>query len=170
MEPDVSNPKAPILSPVYASTLHKDDFVAHPITGHQSFGYVPEMVSQGIMLPGGHIYLRAGRHIGRNKGYGVKHIWDEHGHELPRWGCKTVDDVVAYVASVITHKAPIYCEFHQTTNGYRVAVLKSSKGTVILEPIHTEEQGFAFYSVVTAYKMSRRPHGTEVGKVICNVE
>lgn len=166
----MSKPQNPILSPVYVSTLHKDDLIAHPVTGHQSFGYVPEIVSGNITLPGGHIYLRAGRHIGPNKGYGVKHIWDEHGHEMARWGCKAVDEVAAYVASVITHKAPIYCEFHQTKNGYRVAVLKSSKGTVILEPIVNENHEFEFYSIVTAYKMSRRAHGTEIGKVICNTE
>jgi hypothetical protein len=170
MEPDVSKPQTPILSPVYVSTLHKDDLIAHPTTGHQSFGFVPEITSRGITLPGGHIHLRAGRHIGPNKGYGVKHIWDEHGHELPRWGCKTVDDVAAYVASVIVHKAPIYCEFHQTKNGYRIAVLRSSKGFVILEPVVDEDHVFEFYSVVTAYKINRRGHGTEVGKVICNVE
>ena len=170
MEPDVSKPQTPILSPVYVSTLHKDDLIAHPTTGHQSFGFVPEITSRGITLPGGHIHLRAGRHIGPNKGYGVKHIWDEHGHELPRWGCKTVDDVAAYVASVIVHKAPIYCEFHQTKNGYRIAILRSSKGFVILEPVVDEDHVFEFYSVVTAYKINRRGHGTEVGKVICNVE
>ncbi len=166
----VSNPHTPTVSPIYTPELHKDDYVAHPVTGHYSFGYVPQMESQGILLPAGHIHLRAGRHIGRNKGYGVRHIWDEHGHELPRWGCKTVDEVATYVASVITHKAPIYCEFHQTKNGFRVAVLRSSKGTVILEPIVNEDFELQFYSVVTAYKMNRRSHGTEVGKVICNVE
>lgn len=71
---------------------------------------------------------------------------------------------------MVTHKAPIYCEFHQTKNGYRVAVLRSAKGTVILEPIVNEDFELQFYSVVTAYKMNRRSHGTEVGKVICNVE
>lgn len=160
----------PILSPAYAADLHQDDFVAHPVTRHQSFGFVPKMQRQGIVLPEGHIYLRAGKHFGPNKGYGINHIWDEHGHELPRWGCKTVHDVATYVASVIIHRAPIYCEFHQTKNGYKVAVLRSSKGYVILEPILTEEGDFDFYSVVTAYRLIRRGHGTEVGKVVCNVQ
>lgn len=160
----------PITASAYTADLHCDAFILHPVTGHQSFGYVPEIKSRGIALPEGHIYLRAGRHIGPNKGYGVKHIWDEHGHELPRWGCKTVNDVAAYVASIIVHKAPIYCEFHQTKNGYRIAVLRSSKGFVILEPILNKHQEFEFYSVVTAYKITRRGHGTEVGKVICGLE
>lgn len=163
-------PHASILSPSYTVALHQDDLIAHPATGHQSFGYVPRIERQGIVLPEGHIHLRAGRHIGPNKGYGVNHIWAEHCHELPRWGCKTINDVATYVASVIIHRAPIYCEFHQTRNGYRIAVLRSTKGYVILEPIRKDDHEFDFYSVVTAYRLSRRGHGTEVGKVICNVK
>ncbi len=166
----MSIPHAPILSPVYIPELHKDDYIAHPQTQQQSFGYVPPMRCQSILLPEGHIYLRAGRQIGRNKGYGVRHIWEQHGHELPSWGCRTVDEVATYVASVIVHKAPIYCEFHQTKNGYRIAILRSAKGVVILEPIVNENVRLAFYSVVTAYRINRRGHGTQVGKVICNVE
>lgn len=169
MESYVSKPYIPILSPTYTSALHRDDYVAHPVTGHQSYGYVPEMKSGKIILPAGHIYLRAGRHIGPNKGYGINHIWDEHGHELPRLGCKIIDQVATYVASVIVHKAPIYCEFVPSPKGYRVAVLRSSKGYAILEPILNEDQEIQFYSVVTAYKLKRTGHGTEVGKVLCNV-
>lgn len=166
----MSKPHNPITSPVYTSELHQDDFILHPVTGHPSFGYVPEMISKGTTLPAGHIHLRAGRHFGLNRGYGVNHIWDEHAHELPKWGCKTINDVAAYVASVIIHRAPIYCEFHQTKNGYKVTVLRSSKGYVVLEPIVNEDQELQFYSVVTAYRLSRRGHGTLVGNVICNVE
>lgn len=166
----MSRPYSPILSAAYTSTLHRDDFIAHPTSGHQSYGYVPEMSRQGIILPAGHIHLRAGRHIGRNKGYGVKHIWDEHGHELPRLGCKNIDQVASYVASVIIHRAPIYCEFVPSPKGYRVAVLRSSKGYAILEPILNEDHELDFYSVVTAYKINRGGHGTEVGKVLCNVK
>ncbi|MBK5000348.1 hypothetical protein IAE37_002624 [Pseudomonas sp. S31] len=166
----MSFPHVPILSPIYTPELHKDDYIADPRTQHQSFGYVPLMKSRQILLPEGHIYLRAGRQIGRNKGYGVRHIWEQHFHELPSWGYRTVNEVAAYVASVIVHKAAIYCEFHQTKNGYRIAVLRSAKGVVILEPIVDDNSGQAFYSVVTAYRINRRGHGTQVGKVIGNAE
>lgn len=159
-------PHTPTLSPRYATHLHQDDFIAHPQTGRQSYGLIPEMKNRGIALPSGEIHLRAGRHIGPNKGYGVNHIWKEHAHELPKWGCKLIDGVAEYVASVIVHKAPIYCEFHQTRKGYRVTVLRSAKGYVILEPIQLDDEALQFYSVVTAYRMQRRGHGTLVGNVI----
>jgi hypothetical protein len=166
----VSKPYTPILSPAYSAELHKDDFIAHPETEQQSYGFVPKMESRGIILPAGHIHLRAGRHISHNKGFGVNHIWGQHGHELPKWGCKSIDEVAAYVAAVIVHQARIYCEFHLTKNGYRVTILRSAKGFVVLEPILDQQCELEFYSVVTAYRLGRHAHGTEVGKVICNVK
>ncbi|MCY1313845.1 hypothetical protein D9M70_644100 [compost metagenome] len=114
------------------------------------------------MLPGGEIYLRAGKHFGPHRGFGVNHIWAERGHELPRWGCKTIHDLPRYLASIITHNAPIVCEFHQTREGYRLTILKGAKGCVILAP--WESEGENFYSIVTTYK-HHRAHGTEVGRV-----
>lgn len=168
MESFVSQPYVPKLSLMYSSELHRDDFIAHPNTERQCYGYVPEIRSNGIVLPAGDIYLRAGRHFGPNKGFGVRHIWDEHRHELTRIGCKAIDQVANYVASVIVHNAPIYCEFVLKPNGYRVAVLRSSKGYAILDPILNDDQEIQFYSVVTAYKLRRSGHGTEVGRVICD--
>lgn len=165
----MSKPHIPILSSTYAHALHRDDFIAHPDTGRQSYGYVPEMESRGITLPAGHIFLRAGRHFGPNRGYGVNHIWDEHCHELPRLGCKSIDQVASYVAAVIVHKAPIYCEFKPSPKGYRVAILRSSKGYAILEPVLNDDQDIQFYSVVTVYKLKRNAQGTLVGQVNCNV-
>lgn len=75
----------------------------------------------------------------RNKGFGVKHIWDENGHELGCLGCKTIEQVAMCVAFVVVEKAPICCEFVPKTKGYRVAILRSSKGYLILEPILNDE-------------------------------
>ncbi|WGO91850.1 hypothetical protein QCD61_19330 [Pseudomonas viciae] len=156
----------PLPTPHDFDILHEDFCIQHPVTGLDSYGFVPQMKSQNIVLPAGEIYLRAGKHIGPNQGFGVRHIWTQHGHELPRYGCKAIHDVATYVSSIIVQGAPIFCEFHQRAGGYRLTVLRSSKGCVILAPFLAipSEPESNFYSVVTAYK-HQRVHGTQVGKV-----
>ncbi|WP_201786739.1 hypothetical protein [Serratia symbiotica] len=53
--------------------------IAHP-DGLKCYGHVPEIHSRGDYIPSasGDIFLRAGRHTGPNKGFGVRHIWAEH--------------------------------------------------------------------------------------------
>jgi len=161
----VLKPNISLVSPVYSENLHKNDFIAHPVTQGQSFGYIPEMESRGITLPAGHIYLRAGLHrAGYGKGYGIRHIWAGHANNLPKHGCKSIDEVAFYVAAIIVHKTPIYCEFVPRKNGHRLTVLRNRKGCVILEPMTNAGTDELFYSVVTAYPL-RQEQGTLVGHV-----
>ncbi|WP_224770957.1 hypothetical protein [Pseudomonas sp. FEN] len=142
--------------------MHEDDFIPHPVTGLPSYGLIPGYSSRNLTLPAGEIYLRVGKHVGVNKGFGVNHIWQGHGHELPKWGCKSIHDVAMYVATICSPGAQILCEFHLTADGYRLTLLKSAKGCVILSP-QLDTEGNNFYSVVTAYKLHRSPHATKVG-------
>lgn len=128
--------------------------------GTESLGTIPEMPQ--FNLPGGEVYLRVGEHRGPNRGFGVRHIWEAHRLELEKLGCTSIEGIAQFLAEMVTPGAEIYCEFKAQRGGERVAVLKSARGTLILEPRH-ERRGFGYY-VVTWYSQ-RRAHGTLVGKV-----
>ncbi|NIF29203.1 hypothetical protein F3J44_22885 [Pantoea sp. Tr-811] len=118
--------------------------------------------SRNLSLPGGDIYLRVGRHFGFSRGFGVNHIWSGHAHELPKWGCSSIEGVPAFVASIISPGAQVLCEFHQTREGYRLAIVRGAKGCAVLSP-QADSAGINFYSVVTAFKAHRARSGTRVG-------
>jgi hypothetical protein len=140
--------------------LKENTLVAHP-TGGVSFGTIPDMPKFG--LPGGEIYLRVGVHRGANSGFGVIHVWEAHQADLIKHGCTTVDGVTAQIAKMIVPGAQIYCEFKEQRSGHRIAVLRTSAGTLILEPRHERATGFGYY-VVTWYPQ-KRAHGTLVGQI-----
>lgn len=140
--------------------LKENTLVAHPGGGF-SFGTIPDMPN--FKLPGGEIYLRVGVHRGPNKGFGVLHVWEAHQKDLLKHGCESVDGVAAHLSKMIVSGAQIYCEFKEQRGGNRIAVLKMSMGTLILEPRHERGVGFGYY-VVTWYPQ-RRAHGTLVGVV-----
>lgn len=138
--------------------------IAHP-DGLDCYGRVPEINSKGDVIPAGDIFLRVGRHIGPNRGFGVRHIWAEHEQELVKLGYATVNDVARFVRDIIRRGVPIYCEFNSTSGKHRPAVLKSSIGIVILEPREAPETESGWiYVVVTAYTR-RTAHGTLVGHI-----
>lgn len=139
--------------------LKENTLVAHP-SGGFSFGTIPDMPKFG--LPGGEVFLRVGVHRRANSGYGVMHVWEAHQADLLKNGCATIDGVAAFIAKMIVPGALIYCEFKETRGGHRIAVLRTSTGTLILEPRH-ERTGFGYY-VVTWYPQ-RRPQGTLVGQI-----
>lgn len=142
-------------------TLKKNALVAHP-NGGFSFGTIPDMPK--FDLPGGEVYLRVGEHFRAGRGFGVVHIWEAHQPDLLKHGCMTIDAVAAHIAKMIVPGAEIYCEFKELRGaGHRVAVLRSSTGTLILEPRHDRDLGFA-YHVITWYPQ-RRAHGTLVGNI-----
>lgn len=146
------------------STLDKDFTVLHPETGQESYGYISSYKSRNLTLPGGDIYLRAGRHFGINNGFGVNHIWGSHAHELAKWGCVGIQGIPLYVASILMPGAQVLCEFHQTKEGYRLTVVRGVKGCVILSP-QTDRNDKNYYSVITAYKIHRSRSATNVGKL-----
>lgn len=136
--------------------------VPHPQSGLPSYGYINAYTSRNLTLPGGEIYLKVGKHIGVNRGFGVNHIWTGHGHELPKWGCKTIDDIPAFVAAVITPGAQIMCEFHLTPEGYRLTMVRGRKGCVILSP-QRDAVGTNYYSVVTVFRTYTNRSAMTVG-------
>ncbi|WP_259643765.1 hypothetical protein [Pseudomonas syringae group genomosp. 3] len=56
------------------STLDKYYCIPHPTSEELSFGYISMYESRNLTLPGGEIYLRAGKHFGFSSGFGVNHI------------------------------------------------------------------------------------------------
>lgn len=96
--------------------LDKEVCVPHPVTGLLSYGYIEPYSSRNLTLPGGDIYLRVGKHHGFSKGFGVRHIWEGHGHELVSAGCQTIEDVPAFVAGILSQGAQILCEGYQTAD------------------------------------------------------
>nr|WP_235202524.1 hypothetical protein [Pseudomonas syringae] len=144
------------------STLDKDYCIPHPTSGELSFGYISMYESRNLTLPGGEIYLRVGKHFGFSSGFGVNHIWQGHGHELAKSSCKTIQEVSAFVAGILSAGAQIYCEGYQTRDGHRLTVVRNAKGCAILSPQEEAERG-CFYSVVTAYKILRRRPAIRVG-------
>lgn len=141
-------------------TLKQNVLIAHP-SGSESFGTIPDMPKFG--LPGGEIYLRVGVHIGNNRGFGIRHIWEAHQADLEKYGCKSIDGVAQHIANMIVAKAPIYCEFREIRGNHRLTVMKTPAGSLVLEP-RNERRGFGYY-VVTWYP-KRKASGTLVGQVV----
>ncbi|WP_256228284.1 MULTISPECIES: hypothetical protein [unclassified Pseudomonas] len=144
------------------ATLDKEVCVPHPVTGLLSYGYIEPYSSRNLTLPGGEIYLRVGKHHGFSKGFGVRHIWEGHGHELVGAGCPKIEDVPAFVAAILSQGAQILCEGYQTRDGYRLTIVRGAKGVVILSP-QLDAEGENFYSVVTAYKVLKKQSAMKVG-------
>ncbi len=138
--------------------------IAHP-DGFERYGHVPEIHSRGDCIPAGDIFLRAGKHIGPNRGFGVRHIWAEHEKELTRLGYETVDDVARFVRDIIRPGVPIYCEFSHPGGRHRPTVLKSTLGIAVLEQREAPETASGWiYVVVTAYTR-RTAHGVLIGRI-----
>ncbi len=64
---------------------HEDFNIANPLRVLECWGVV-KVTSELMSQPGGVIYLRAGKHIGPHKGFGVRHNWEERGHDLIKCG------------------------------------------------------------------------------------
>ncbi|MCF6762870.1 hypothetical protein [Pseudomonas fragi] len=122
-----------------------------------------DVTSQQFTQSGGAIYLRAGKHIGPHKGFGIRHIWMERGLDLIKWGYPTFEDVPRFVADIIVHGTDVVCEFDKMGDYQRVIVLRGRKGAAVLAPWPKGESGL-YYSVVTAYR-NRAPNGKAVAKV-----
>ncbi|MGN7744740.1 hypothetical protein ACTJJN_01635 [Pseudomonas sp. 22515] len=144
------------------ATEDKEVCVPHPVTGLLTYGYIEPYASRNLTVPGGEIYLRVGKHHGFSKGFGVRHIWEGHGHELAKVGCSAIEDVPTFVAGILSQGAQILCEGYQTRDGYRLTIVRGAKGVVILSP-QLDAAGENFYSVVTAYKVLKKQSAMKVG-------
>lgn len=137
----------------------KNTKIINPKTGNLEFGFLHEIVkpTQKIRIEPGNIYLRFGEHIGKNHGFGMRHIWIEHRSELIRLKYLTEDDVPRFVSDIIVPGAIIHVE-----DVKRPTILRSSKGIAILE---LKRVGEVFeYSVVTAYTR-KTAYGSIVGSI-----
>lgn len=128
------NKKTILIPDVAENKTSPGQWVVHPENGKKyNFGTIPEIKSRGILIPGGIIRLKHGRHIGPNRGFGAAHIWAEHQYEMSKAGFKNKTEVAAYVASIIEVGTPIFCEFSNLKGFQRLTVVKSTKGVAILE-------------------------------------
>lgn len=142
------------------SDLKQNSLILTP-GGDECFGTIGE--ASKFELREGGIFLRAGAHFGPNKGFGVRHIWEAHKADLQPFGCESIEQVSAFVASVVTVGSLVYCEFNDPRGNHRVTILRNKLGSLILEPRDERHRGFGYY-VVTWYP-SNRPKGTLVSKV-----
>lgn len=133
----------------------------NPNTGTALFGLVPDCRSKDIIIPGGHIYLPRGKHVGPNRGFGACHIWAEHEKEILAAGFEKEDHVPHYVATIICAGTPLLFEGPHPRYTRLIAV-RGRSGMAILE-----QKGYddVFWSVVTAYS-SNKKHGVRVGTVL----
>lgn len=141
----------------------KNTKIAHPTSGENAFGYLHETLSRGDTLPAGPIILKVGQHRGPNRGFGLNHIWDEHQDDIIKIGYDSAEKAIQYVADIIQPGMPVHCEFNDMRGNHRPAVLRSRKGSVILE-LKQDGAGNHEYSVITAYP-NKNVHGTRVGVV-----
>ncbi len=134
-----------------AEFVYHDDFnIAHPIKWLECWGVV-KVTSLLLSQPGGVIQLRAGKDIGPHNGIGERHIWEERGHDLLKWGYPTFYDVPRFVADIIVPGTNIVCECDALKGYERLMVLRGRKGCVVLSA-WTIGQGEIYYSVVTDYR------------------
>jgi hypothetical protein len=137
----------------------KNTKINNPATGKLEFGYLPEIIkpTQKLHVEAGNIYLKFGEHTGKNRGFGMTHIWIEHQSELIKLGYLTIDDVPRYVSEIIVPGASIHIE-----DVRRPTILRSAKGIAILELKQFGE--VCEYSVVTAYPR-KNAHGSIIGQL-----
>lgn len=113
-----------------------DDFLQLPINHDEKIaliGYFPET---NQILTEGEIWLCRGRHAWK---YGLDHIWQGRKSELQKRGVCTIRQLINFLIILINRRTPIYPE----PEHYKAAVIKSSKGAVIVEKIDDK------YSIVT---------------------
>lgn len=147
----------------------KNTPLIHPETQEEIFGYIPKMISRGVIIDAGPIILRTGHHKGPNKGFGANHIWYEHSDskrlkDLIKEGFSPVEAVIHYVAGIVQPGNKIYCEFNSTKGRHRPTVLHGSAGFAVLEPFELGD-GETVYSVITAY-----PKGVASGTLIGEIK
>jgi hypothetical protein len=137
----------------------KNTKICNPTSGRLEFGYLHEIIKPALKLyiEAGSIYLKYGEHTGKNRGFGMTHIWEEHQIELIKLGYLSIDDVPRYVSEIIVPGARIHIE-----DVRRPTILKSAKGVAVLELKRAGD--VCEYSVVTAYPQ-KYAHDSIVGQI-----
>lgn len=96
-------------------------------------GYFPDVDKT---LIAGEIWLYRGKHKFK---YGLDHIWSGRKSELQKRGVFTVRELINFLIKLVDKRTPIYPE----PEHYKAAVIKSSRGALIVENISDN------YSTVT---------------------
>jgi hypothetical protein len=135
--------------------------ILNPANGTTSFGTVPALKLSGEDLPDAEIRLFQGRHIGPHRGFGARHIWQEHSGAMTRVGLFEEAGVAQFVAQIIRTGTPLFYEGASWRTN-RLMAVRGASGQAILE-FRAQRQG-AVWSVVTAFP-GTKTHGTRVGTV-----
>lgn len=134
--------------------------INNPVTGTPVFGVFPALSVPGVEFESGPIYLRFGVHLGRNRGWGLEHIWQGHfGSSLTFQDAEP--KVTGLLNSIIVPGAAIHYEYGLGKAENRSTVFRSSSGIVIVEK-KLDGSNQVFYSVVTAFP-ARRANGSVIG-------
>ncbi len=140
------------------------NYIINPNNNKPHFGFVEiKHNSRWSQISSGPIYLLQGQHFGRNRGYGVDHIWAEHEADVIKAGYSRIEDVPSYVSRIVCSGAVVHCEFAQLRGDQRLTVVRSPMGKAVLE-LRRPRGAEPFYSVLTAYGQNRAD-GTRVGTV-----
>ena len=112
------------------------------------------------------MYLLFGAHWAKNKGYGYVHILKEHWREfrLPSADASpaSVKVVANFVATILTRKTSVFCEFSGHYGDCRPIIVKAKKGAVVLQLRVDEPSGEEYYSIVSAFT-NPNVHGQGIG-------
>jgi hypothetical protein len=147
-------------------TFKPNRLIDHP-TGGNIFGIIPEI--QRLGLGQANIYLRAGVHrmaVGQPpSGFGVRHIWEGKQQELKKRGCSSADDVPVFVSQLIVIGTEIYHDpAHPRADMKRITLLRTTDGTLLLEP-RSGDRNLGFHYQVITWTPRPHPKGIQVGQI-----
>lgn len=148
------------------SSYKANRLIEHP-AGGLVFGIVPPIPRLALGL--GHIYLRAGMHrVQRGQaavGYGVRHIWEGKKRELRKRGIAQDEDVPRFISCLVRCGTEIYHDpDHPRASMKRITLLRTTDGTLLLEPRHGDRHLGFHYQVITWTPRSL-PRGIKVGVI-----
>lgn len=135
--------------------------IPNPTNGTLSFGIIPPLILAGEDFPEAEIRLFQGRHVGPHRGFGARHIWQEHSATIMKMGLTEEALVSHFVAQIVRTGTPLFYEgaSWKTT---RLMAVRGASGQAILE--FRAQRAGAIWSVVTAFP-GTKTHGTRVGTV-----
>lgn len=150
-------------NPQYAKKPSPAQLILNPATGLASFGTFPPINEHGAVFTGGPIYLRYGKHIGVNRGWGLEHIWQSRFPSCADLATAT-PLVVGLVGSILIPGAAIHHEFiGMGTGDRRTSIFRSNAGVLIVEE-RLDGNNAIFYSIVTGIR-TQKVHGHLIGNI-----
>ncbi|WPP02523.1 hypothetical protein SFA35_26130 (plasmid) [Pseudomonas sp. HR96] len=146
--------------------LGQNQLATHP-DGGTVFGVIPAI--DRFNSAEAVIYLKGGFHRqAPNRpaaGYGIQHIWEGKKKELRKRGCHKADDIPQFIANLIVLGAEIYHDpNHDRASMKRITILRTSEGTLVLEPVEGDRTLKFHYSIVT-WTSTSKARGIQVGVI-----